>query len=64
MSEPDTVSTIQDAKRKITYHIIAYRPLTYQEKVSEVQAYVRQNKGKLPAEGSVVTIKTLIGVGK
>lgn len=64
MSEPDIVSTILDAQRKITYRIIAYRELTYEEKVSEVQAYVQQHKGKLPANGSIITIKTLIGVGE
>lgn len=61
MNEPDVLSTIRDDRRNITYHILAYRPLTHEEKVITVRTFVTQHKGARPPNGSTVTIRSLIG---
>jgi hypothetical protein len=58
---PDVLNTIVDRKREITYHIMAYRPLTREEMALALRQYWAQ-KGSLKVErGSTVTIVSVIG---
>lgn len=61
MQIPDVRSTIVDRERDITYHIMAYRPLTREEMALSLRQYWAQ-KGSLKVErGSTVTIVSVIG---
>jgi len=59
--QPTVVSTIKDAEKNITYRIVAYRTLTYAEKVSAVQAFLAQRKKPRLKAGSTITMVTIIG---
>lgn len=61
MKSPNLVSVIKDEQRDITYRIIAYRTLTYAEKLSAVQAFLAQKKRPKITSGSTITIMTIIG---
>ena len=64
MQMPDVRSSIRDAKNNVTYHVLAYRPLSHQEVLQSVAMYhaqpkVRRRK-KLP-RNETITIVTLHG---
>jgi hypothetical protein len=61
MNSPDVVSTIRDDERGITYRIVAYRALTYAEKVSTVQSFLAQKRKPKLKPGSTITMMTIIG---
>jgi hypothetical protein len=61
MIQPDVVSVIRDDERDITYRIVAYRTLTYAEKVSSVRSFITQKKSPKLKTGSTITILTIIG---
>lgn len=61
MLQPDVVSVINDPERDITYRIVAYRALTYEEKVSTVRSFLAQKKKPKIKAGSTVTITSIIG---
>jgi hypothetical protein len=44
MQMPNIRSTIKDPRKKITYHVMAYRTLTREELVVAVQQYNSQKK--------------------
>lgn len=61
MKSPDVISTIKDEERDITYRIVAYRTLTYAEKVSAVKSFLAQKKRPKLKIGSTITMMTIIG---
>ena len=61
MKSPNVVSTIKDEERDITYRIVAYRTLTYAEKVSAVKAFLAQKRKPKLKAGSTITMVTIIG---
>ena len=64
MRMPDVRSTIKDSQCNMTYHFLAYRPLTREEMVRGVAMYRSQPKvrrRKTPEKNKVVTIITVHG---
>lgn len=64
MQMPNIRNTLRDTKYNVTYHIMAYRQLTYTEKVQSVAAFHSQPKNrrrKTPLRNLTVTILTVFG---
>jgi len=61
MQMPNIRSTIKDPRKKITYHVMAYRTLTREELVIAVQQYNSQKKNKKPKLGEEIIILSSIG---
>lgn len=64
MQMPDVKSTIRDEQHNVTYHVLAYRPLSRSELVESVRVYHAQPKvrrRKKPIKDRVITIVTIHG---
>jgi hypothetical protein len=64
MQMPNVKSTITDPKNKVTYDVLAYRPLSYAELVQSVRAYHAQPKvrrRRTPLKNAMITIITIHG---
>jgi hypothetical protein len=61
MQQPNVRSTLNDPNTGVTYHVMAYRPLTRGELIQSVRAYLSQKKVKKSKLGAVITILTIIG---
>lgn len=60
MELPQIKSTFVDTATNVTYHIMAYRPLSRDEMVQAIRYYRQQQKWKNDKAGTVVTITSLI----
>ncbi len=63
MQPPAIRSTLRDPRRRVDYHVIAYRPLTRAELIAAVRGYLAQARHRKPMPGDIVTIVTVIGAG-
>lgn len=64
MEQPSVCSSIRDAENNVTYHVMAYRPLTRQELAQTVRAYRSQprfRRRKTPERNKIITIISVIG---
>lgn len=64
MQMPNVKSTMKDPKNKVTYDVLAYRPLSYAELLQSVRAYHAQPKvrrRKAPLKNATITILTIHG---
>lgn len=62
MNLPQTASEIRDPRKNITYRILAYRPLTREEMVLAVRAYLANKRTKAPKAGETVIILSVLGL--
>lgn len=60
MEQPNTKTTLRDAARGVTFHVVAYRNLTEAEAISAIRHFMSRHKTKLK-RGSEITIMTIIG---
>jgi hypothetical protein len=61
MQMPNVVSKIIDQEKKITFEIIAYRPLSREEMVLSVRQFLAQKKKPKLQPGSTIKIISIIG---
>ena len=64
MEQPSIRSSIRDEAHNMTYHVMAYRPLTREELVQSVRVYHSQprfRRRKTPERNKVITIISVIG---
>jgi len=61
MEPPHISNIIKDPQSGITYNVRAYRTLSRAEMVLAVQVFTRQNRGRRPKRGTLVTIISTIG---
>lgn len=64
MEQPNVRSTIRDEEHNMTYHVMAYRPLTREELIQSVRVYHSQprfRRRKTPERNKVITIISVIG---
>lgn len=58
---PTIMSSIQDPRSKVTYHVMAYRELTREELVLAIRTFHGQRGAKPITAGTEVTIITSMG---
>lgn len=64
MDPPSIKHTVRDRVNNVTYHVMAYRPLTKAEVMQGVSLYLsqpEQRRRKKPVRDKVITILSLIG---
>lgn len=64
MRTPNVRTTLFDEEHNMTYHVMAFRPLSYSELTQSVKMYLSQpklRKRKTRDRNKTVTIHTLIG---
>ncbi|MBI4997834.1 MAG: hypothetical protein HZC22_13270 [Rhodocyclales bacterium] len=61
MKQPTARTSMNDPRRGVTYHVVAYRSLTRAEMIDCISAYLSQKNHPKPKRGQAVTIITSIG---
>ena len=61
MEMPNVKNTLVDSGSNVTYHVMAYRPLTKEEMLLSVHQYWSQTKKRKLKAGTVITIVSIIG---
>jgi hypothetical protein len=61
MQLPPVKNAIRDEENKVTYEVLAYRELSYEELVMAIRVYNGQKRSKKKDRNCTVQIITMIG---
>lgn len=64
MQAPHIKNSIRDEEFNTTYHIMAYRDLSYEEMVKALRVYYSSTKKKKKEKNKEITIVTVIGIAQ